>query len=154
MNAYSLAREVLNCSGAMKYQAILALEGLAGRGYCVAVDFDGTLCRDKYPEIGEETKVVSLVNVLQHCGIKTILWTCRTDSRLEEAVAWCEKYDLHFDAVNENLPSTKARYGNDPRKVGADEYWDDKAINVAATPALENTLVFPKPDNSGGGNSQ
>ena len=153
MNAYSLAREVLNCNGTMKCQAGLALEGLASHGYCVAVDFDGTLCCDRYPEIGEATKVVSLVKILQYCGISTILWTCRTDSRLDEAVAWCAKYGLRFSAVNENLPSTKARYGNDPRKIGADEYWDDKTINVAATPALEKTIVFPETFSSGGGNS-
>lgn len=37
---------------------------------------------------------------------------------------------LHFDAVNDSLPSWKKFYGNDTRKVGATEYWDDKAYRV------------------------
>ena len=35
-----------------------------------------------------------------------------------------------FDAVNENLQETIEQYDSDPRKVSADYYLDDKALNV------------------------
>ena len=34
------------------------------------------------------------------------------------------------DAVNESLPEWIEAWGNDCRKVGADEYWDDKAVRM------------------------
>jgi len=49
---------------------------------------------------------------------------------LEEAVAWCERHGLMFDAVNDNLPERVAKYGGDTRKVSADEYWDDLAVTI------------------------
>ena len=38
-----------------------------------------------------------------------------------------------FEAVNENIPERVAQYGGTaPRKVSADEYWDDRGIKVVA----------------------
>lgn len=48
---------------------------------------------------------------------------------MQEAVEWCRQYGLEFDAVNENLPEMIKRYGNDSRKIHADVYIDDKAVN-------------------------
>ena len=47
---------------------------------------------------------------------------------LEDAVAACEKYGLKFDAVNDNLQEEVAKWGNNPRKIAATEYWDDRAV--------------------------
>jgi hypothetical protein len=49
----------------------------------------------------------------------------REGELLDEAVEWCRSHGLTFDAVNDNLPEVKARYGNNPRKVHADYYLDD-----------------------------
>ena len=49
---------------------------------------------------------------------------------LENALEACARWGLHFDAVNDSLPSWKKFYGDDTRKVGATEYWDDKAYRV------------------------
>ena len=49
--------------------------------------------------------------------------------QLEDAVAWCKERGLEFDAVNENLPELIELYGNDCRKINADIYIDDKAVN-------------------------
>ena len=96
---------------------------------CIAVDFDGTLVEDEFPKIGRiRQTVVNAIKELQNIGVKTILWTCRTGVSLEEAVQWCERNDIHFDAVNENLPETKEKWGGDTRKVFADIYIDDKNI--------------------------
>ena len=94
----------------------------------IAVDFDGTLCEECYPEVGVPN--MKLIDVLIHrriLGDKLILWTCREGKPLEDAVAWCQKLGLEFDAVNENLPETIAVWGNNSRKITADLYIDDKS---------------------------
>lgn len=48
---------------------------------------------------------------------------------MEDAVAWCKERGIEFDAVNENLPELIELYGNDCRKINADIYIDDKAVN-------------------------
>lgn len=104
----------------------------------VAVDFDGVLCEDKFPEIGSPNYgVMSLVREIMDAGHEVVLWTARVDDRLTEAVKWCEDYGLHFDAVNENAPSNRARYEseypNGTRKVYADVYLDDKSAEFRHT---------------------
>lgn len=92
-----------------------------------AVDFDGYLCRNAWPGIGEpNTKVIAHFKKLRAEGHKLILWTCREGQALQEAVEWCKRFGLEFDAVNENLPERMEQYGTDPRKVGADFYCDDR----------------------------
>ena len=44
----------------------------------IAVDFDGTLCENKYPQIGQANE--KLIKYLRDCqanGDKIVLWTCR-----------------------------------------------------------------------------
>lgn len=65
----------------------------------------------------------------QRQGNKVILWTCRCGERLQDAVMWCKRYGLEFDAVNENLPEMIKWYGNDSRKIFYDVLIDDKSIN-------------------------
>lgn len=133
MNAHDLAQIACDTSRADRFMARLALEGLGHRGYTVAVDFDGTLCVNSFPGIGEpKASILELVALLQACGVKTILWTCREGKRLEEASDWCREQGLRFDAVNENIPELKAKWGNDPRKLGANEFWDDRAVRIGS----------------------
>lgn len=95
-----------------------------------AFDFDGTLCENEYPQIGKQKEeVVSFAKQLHSEGHKIILYTCRNGELLEKAVKWCEVLGLAFDAVNENLPENIALYGGDTRKIYADVYIDDHAIN-------------------------
>lgn len=95
----------------------------------IAIDFDGCLCQDRWPKIGEPNKDVILrAKLAQEKGAALILWTCREGDLLMEAVEVCRKWGLEFDAVNTNLPERVAPYGNDCRKIGADEYWDDRAV--------------------------
>ena len=94
----------------------------------IAVDFDGTLCEDAYPEIGSANFYLILqLKGRQAMGDKLILWTCRAGEALAEAVEWCSHYGLHFDAINDNVPETLAKYGNNSRKITADIYLDDRA---------------------------
>lgn len=99
----------------------------------IAVDFDGTLCVDAWPEIGEAN--LGAIGPLLHRidkGDKAILWTCREGKYLDAALEWCGRWGIKFAAVNANLPERIAEYGGDCRKCSADEYWDDKAVTVRA----------------------
>lgn len=112
----------------------------------IAVDFDGTLCVDKFPEIGEPNWVViTRVKAVQKAGIPTILSTCREGELLNDAVKACECWGLKFDAVNENLPAFVAETGDDPRKIVATQYWDDKAVRMGNGP---NPIPSPTPTHS------
>lgn len=97
----------------------------------VAVDFDGCLCANAYPEIGApHWNIIAAAAEEQKKGAGIILWTCREGELLEAALDACSRWGLRFDAVNDSLPAWKEFYGNNTRKVGADEYWDDKAYRV------------------------
>ena len=95
----------------------------------VAVDFDGILCENKYPDIGEPNyKMISYVQRMIDDGHDVILWTSRIDDRLEEAVEWCKNYGLHFTTINNNVKRNIDQYGTNSRKVFADIYIDDHNI--------------------------
>lgn len=99
----------------------------------IAIDFDGCLCTNKWPDIGVPNwPVIERAKKEQENGAGLILWTCREDDRLKEAVEACRKWGLIFDAVNESLPEWIESWGTTPRKIGATEYWDDRAVRVIA----------------------
>lgn len=104
-----------------------------------AVDFDGTLCENKWPEIGEPNlRLIQDLIDRQKNGGRIILWTCRTEKELMDAVLWCAKYGLIFDAVNDNLPDVKAAFSGESRKVLAHEYIDDRSINLYSLPFVSS----------------
>jgi len=92
-----------------------------------AIDFDGYLCKNAWPGIGEpNTAIIEHFIKLKDEGHELILWTCREGELLELAIAWCARKGLFFDAVNESLPAWIKKFGTTPRKIGADYYCDDK----------------------------
>lgn len=108
--------------------------------YIFAVDFDGVLCKDCYPEIGELN-----LNLIQECkqrqaeGHKIILWTNRSDNLpakngtrdyLTEAIAICKEHSLIFDAINTNLQAVIDHFknSNPSPKITADIFVDDRNI--------------------------
>jgi hydroxymethylpyrimidine pyrophosphatase-like HAD family hydrolase len=94
----------------------------------IAVDFDGTIVEDAYPDIGEEkTFAIETLKELQKRGHQIILWTYRTGKALEEAVEYCRQKGLEFYAVNKNYPEEKPEDGL-PRKINADIYIDDRNL--------------------------
>lgn len=95
----------------------------------VAVDFDGTLVLDRFPDIGAPIyEMFDICQKLKSAGVKLILWTSRDHEDLDQAVKFCKNRGLEFDAVNENIKEVQALFNNDTRKVYADLYIDDKAI--------------------------
>lgn len=96
----------------------------------IAVDFDGTIVKDKYPLIGDPAPgAVETLKKLRKEGYQLVLWTCRTGKHLAEAVKYCAENGIRFDAINTNLRYRTVYYkGSDPRKIGADLYIDDRGI--------------------------
>lgn len=94
-----------------------------------AVDFDGTLVANQWPEIGAPNiPLINCMKGLRKNGSKVVLWTNRNGELLNQAVSFCRSFGLEFDAVNDNVPELVEMYGNNTRKVSADVYIDDKSV--------------------------
>lgn len=107
--------------------------------YIIAVDFDGTLVEDEFPNIGKPRPQVwvDLIRAQRH-GAKVVLWTSRDGRQLVEAIDFCTMNGLYFDSINANIPEVQRMFNNDTRKVYANEYWDDKAVKEHSR--LEGTV--------------
>ena len=92
----------------------------------IAVDFDGTIVENKFPEIGKP-KLFSFESLikLQKEGHQLILWTYRYGIKLEEAVEFCRKNGLEFYAVNQSYPEEDFDM-EISRKILADIFIDDR----------------------------
>lgn len=107
-----------------------------------AVDFDGTLCENKWPEIGAPNmSLIGYLRTKRKRGDRVILWTCRVGDKLDKAILWCKSHDLEFDAVNENLPDIIELFGSDTRKIFANVYIDDKMSTAFKLPYFTGTHV-------------
>lgn len=94
----------------------------------LAVDFDGTLVENKFPEIGAiREPMFTAVRAYKEAGWRIILWSCRNGDMLDAAVKFCQEHGLEFDEVNKNIPEAIAVYGGDTRKVFANMYIDDRS---------------------------
>lgn len=94
----------------------------------IAVDFDGTIVEDAYPQIGkEQIFAFDTLKKLQSQGHRLILWTYRSGKKLDEAVAFCKEKGIEFYAVNKNFPEENydKKYS---RKIHADLFIDDRNI--------------------------
>ena len=115
----------------------------------IAVDFDGTLCKSKFPEIGEpKPLVIGYIKRQAAAGAHIILYTCRENGTkrnlLDEALQFCAQQGIELYAVNENPDNTfPEEYGIDfgGRKVYADIYIDDKAVNVSDLEAAMSEVL-------------
>lgn len=96
----------------------------------IAVDFDGTIVEERYPEIGAErpfaTETLKMLIRDQH---RLILWTVREGKLLEDAVNWCKERGVEFYAVNKDYPEEKKEYNNHfSRKIKAEVWIDDRNL--------------------------
>ena len=101
----------------------------------VAVDFDGTLVSEAFPGIGKLNK--RLVDELfngKYKDYKKVLFTNRQGKPLREALDFLRDNNLHFDAVNEDIPEiveSLYRYPDTHRKIWFDVLFDDKAADLS-----------------------
>lgn len=94
----------------------------------IAIDFDGTICLDRYPAIGPlAPNSKKVINQLHADGHYLIINTCRSGNELTEAINYLLENGIKFDRVNDNHPEMTAKYGA-TRKVFADVYIDDRNI--------------------------
>lgn len=96
----------------------------------IAVDFDGTIVKHKYPAIGEEipfaTETLKMLVEDQH---RLILWTVREGELLQQAVDWCTERGVKFFAVNKDYPEETLENNNHfSRKLKVDMWIDDRNI--------------------------
>lgn len=100
----------------------------------IAVDFDGTIVRHRYPAIGAEVPfAVQTLKMLAQEGHQLILWSVREGDLLQEAVDWCRERGLEFYAVNRDFPEEDvAKNRNFSRKLKAELFIDDR--NVGGLP--------------------
>ena len=97
----------------------------------IAVDFDGCLVDNQYPNIGSPChETIRALQSEKLRGARVILWTFRVGKPLADAVSWCHEHAIPLDAVNKNLPEVEKRFGVGGPKVFANEYWDDKAVRM------------------------
>ncbi len=95
----------------------------------IAVDFDGTLCEHKFPEIGKPfLGVINYIKKRKEKGDLIVLWTCREGELLDKAVEWCKEQGIELDAVNEDVRYVQVSdFGkNKSAKIYADVYIDDR----------------------------
>lgn len=94
----------------------------------VAVDFDGTIVEDKYPDIGKpKLFAFETLKAMQGKGILLILWTMRSGKLLQQAVDFCAQHGVTFYAVNANHPD-EVLTPETPRKINADMFIDDRNV--------------------------
>ena len=100
----------------------------------IAVDFDGTIVQDRYPDIGSEQPFATqTLRMLIDEGHQFILWTVRQGQTLEEAVEWCRKRGVEFYAVNKDFPEEdEEKNVSYSRKLKVDMFIDDR--NVGGLP--------------------
>ncbi|PNP94776.1 hypothetical protein BMT55_00005 [Listeria newyorkensis] len=95
----------------------------------IAVDFDGTIVHDCYPEIGKliDGAKETLVQI-REAGGEIIIWTCREGLDKEACIDFMKNMSIPFDYINCNHPDLIKKFGNDCRKIGAEVYIDDKSL--------------------------
>lgn len=92
----------------------------------IAVDFDGTIVENRFPEIGKPLLFAfESLRKLQEEGHRLILWTYRSGEKLDDAVTFCEKNGLKFYAINSSYPEEEFDQSIS-RKILVDIFIDDR----------------------------
>lgn len=95
--------------------------------YVIAVDYDGTIMKDRHNNIINE-EILEFAKTVRQMGCILILWTSRCDGELQEAIDVCSSRGLYFDYINEYPKRTKSP------KICADMYIDNKSMSNGKIP--------------------
>jgi len=99
-------------------------------GKTIAIDFDGTVVYDRVGPLLTENLKLNIQNVLRRLrkeGNILILYTCRVNECLEEALIFLQINRIKFDHINDN-PFERIQKRKRSRKVYADIYIDDRQL--------------------------
>lgn len=103
-----------------------------------AIDFDGTIVENKWPNIGKlNPDAVKFIRAVKDSGGVFILWTNRVGQRLQDAVDFLAANDIAPDYVNSNVPEVIEDFGSDSRKVYADVFIDDRNAGGLVWPTIK-----------------
>lgn len=99
------------------------------KGKVIAVDFDRTLTQSEtvFPELS--TPNYQLVRKLREWSKENtiIIWTSRSGKHIEPMIEYLLYHDIPFHYINDNPLNP---YIPQSRKLFADVYIDDKAVNL------------------------
>ena len=120
---------------------------LPNKHLIIAIDFDGTIVEDAYPKIGKPVIFAfETMKKLQSEGHRLILWTYRTDKKLQEAVDFCKQQGLEFYAINKSYPEEEFD-GKISRKINATFFVDDRNIGgFIGWTAVHKLLLNDEPE--------
>ncbi|MCQ2249468.1 MAG: hypothetical protein MJZ66_00015 [Bacteroidales bacterium] len=92
----------------------------------IAVDFDGTVVTDAYPEVGKPLPFALQTLKELSKEHQIILWTCRVGHYLDDAVKLLEDGGVKLYAINKNFPDEETSGSHFMRKIDADMFIDDR----------------------------
>lgn len=95
----------------------------------VAIDFDGVIVEEQYPEIGPlRPGAKETIAWLYSTGNAVVINSCRAGEEERAMIDFLRTQGIPFHAANENLRHRIEKYGQDCRKIGADLYIDDRSV--------------------------
>lgn len=95
----------------------------------ISIDFDGTICENRYPQMGEPLpNAKQVINYWYDRGHTIIINTCRTGHYEEHAKSYLNYHGIRYNYMNENDPKLIEKYMSDTRKISADVYLDDRTL--------------------------
>jgi hydroxymethylpyrimidine pyrophosphatase-like HAD family hydrolase len=107
----------------------------------LAIDLDGTLLENKFPQLGKPNPdLVRVLQAVRAVGWRIVIWTVRADS--PELREHLDRYGVPYDDVNFNPGGPS----NGSGKIYADVYLDDRALNFSGdTQGLASQIINFKP---------
>jgi hypothetical protein len=114
--------------------------------FVLAIDFDGTIATESFPEVGSLRKdAAPVIRRFYEEGHYIIINTCRSGKYQGMAEDFLKEHSIPYHYVNCNLPEIIKEYSSDCRKISADYYIDDKCL-IGLPPWEEiYTLISNKP---------
>lgn len=108
---------------------------MAKQPVLLAIDVDDTITHTKWPIIvGFRKGSKKYINKLYDEGFHIILWTCRSDHNLTNAISELAAKGYKFHQANTNHPALNNAFCNDTRKIASDLYIDDKGLWLFGLP--------------------
>ena len=111
----------------------------------MVVDFDKTCALEDFPLVGADVPyAVEVLKRLVSNGVKLILWTCRQNEQLKDAVDWFRRNDIPLFGENEDPhpdETLAALYGI-PRKIVGKFNIDDRNLGCPTIDIESNGKVY------------
>lgn len=92
----------------------------------IAIDFDGTIVENAFPDVGTpKPNAIETIKRWKRRGHHIIIWTCRsTDETLAPMEKFLNDNNVPYDKINDNVTTN---FHPNP-KIYADVYIDDRGI--------------------------